>query len=487
VLRPALFATVVLAFGCQDARTSALPPTSIARRATSGPRFAPLSGYESVILKGVPHVHQKPDFCGEAATESWLSALGSPVDQDQVFALSGMPPERGMGATTRELKVALERLGFDIGPVWNFVPAGDASALDAIFAELHGDLMRHVPSIVCMHYDRSPSTTEHFRLVLGYDAATDEVIYHEPAQADGAYRRMARREFIELWPLKYDAQRWTVIRLPLAGGAPAAPPRPRGFTPADFAEHVRQLRRPKGPFTVVVEPPFVVLGDDLPETVKGHAARVVRWAVDRLKRDFFAQEPERILDVWLFKDGASYESNALSLFGERPSTPYGYYSPEHGALVMNIATGGGTLVHEIVHPFMAANFPNCPAWFNEGLGSLFEQADERQGHIVGLPNWRLPGLKRAIRRGTVPSFREFTRTSTHAFYEEDPGTNYAQARYLLYYLQEQGLLVRYFHDFLAHAKQDATGYRSLERVLGNPDMTAFQARWASFVLGLTQS
>ena len=67
-----------------------------------------------------------------------------------------------------------------------------------------------------------------------------------------------------------------------------------------------------GPFTVVVEPPFVVLGDDLPETVKGHATRVVRWAVDRLKRDFFAQEPERILDVWLFKDGASYESNAPS-------------------------------------------------------------------------------------------------------------------------------------------------------------------------------
>jgi len=28
------------------------------------------------------------------------------------------------------------------------------------------------------------------------------------------------------------------------------------------------------------------------------------------------------------------------------------------------------LVHEIVHPFMRANFPECPAWFNEGLASL---------------------------------------------------------------------------------------------------------------------
>jgi hypothetical protein len=115
-----------------------------------------------------------------------------------------------------------------------------------------------------------------------------------------------------------------------------------------------------------VESPFVVLGDDSPEQVKGHASHVVRWAVDRLKRDFFAREPERILDVWLFKDSASYESNAVSLFGERPSTPYGYYSPEHGALVMNIATGGGTLVHEIVHPFMAANFPALPGVVQRG-------------------------------------------------------------------------------------------------------------------------
>ena len=35
---------------------------------------------------------------------------------------------------------------------------------------------------------------------------------------------------------------------------------------------------------------------------------------------------------------------------------------------MNISTGGGTLVHEIVHPFIEANFPACPPWLNEGLG-----------------------------------------------------------------------------------------------------------------------
>ena len=59
--------------------------------------------------------------------------------------------------------------------------------------------------------------------------------------------------------------------------------------------------------------------------------------------------------------------------------------------------GGGTLVHEIVHPFMRANFPACPAWFNEGLASLYEQSAEKDGHIRGLINWRYTALEKAVK------------------------------------------------------------------------------------------
>src|SRR5438309_919668 len=78
------------------------------------------------------------------------------------------------------------------------------AGLRAQFAALHADLLAGVPSIVCMHYDDKPGTTEHFRLILGYDAATDEVIYHEPAVDDGSYLRMKRDLLLQLWPLKYD-------------------------------------------------------------------------------------------------------------------------------------------------------------------------------------------------------------------------------------------------------------------------------------------
>jgi hypothetical protein len=252
-----------------------------------------------------------------------------------------------------------------------------------------------------------------------------------------------------------------------------------------FARHVEKLREraPDG-FTIVVQKPFVVIGDESPQAVRRHAQGVVGWAVERLKGEYFAKDPDEILDVWLFKDDASYRKHAKSLFGDEPATPFGYYSPADRALVMNIATGGGTLVHEIVHPFVRANFPSCPAWFNEGLGSLYEACDEKDGRIRGLVNWRLRGLQRAIREKEVPSFKELMSTSDEAFYTKDRGTNYAQARYLCYYLQEKGLLKRFYDEFSRGVKEDPTGYETLKRVLDENEMERFKSTWEAFVMKL---
>jgi hypothetical protein len=267
--------------------------------------------------------------------------------------------------------------------------------------------------------------------------------------------------------------------------AVAAPAVASAFAPADFVRHVSTLRKtlPRG-FSIVVEPPFVVVGDEPLELVRLRAARTVRWATAQLKRAYFAKDPEAIITVWLLKDAASYERTTLRLFGEQPGTPYGFYSRAKRVLVMNIATGGGTLVHEMVHPFIESNFPGCPPWFNEGLGSLYEQSSERDGGIVGLTNWRLAGLQAAIRRRALPSFKALAAMSSKQFYDEDRGSNYAQARYLLYYLQERGLLRRYYAAFARGRAADPSGHQTLAATLGERDLAAFQKRWEAFVLKL---
>lgn len=459
----------------------------------------------------MPHVRQKPDFCGEACAEMYLRKLGHQIDQDDVFNQSGVDPALARGCITKDMARALPRIGFDVGAVWFSVDAERAEAeLPRHFQALHADLLAGVPSIVCMHYDDQPETTEHFRLVLGYDAETDEVLYHEPAIARGAYRRMPREELLKLWPLKYDEDRWTLVRFRLNPVAIRRVQPVDGFSNADWAQHLIRLKKklPEG-FNFVIEKPFVVIGDESPEDIRRWASGTIRWSIDRLKRLYFKQDPHLILDIWLFKDEESYNKYVKEVFGEEPHTPFGYYSRRHRALIMNIATGGGTLVHEIVHPFIESNFPECPSWFNEGLASLYEQSGEYRGHIWGRTNWRLKGLQRAIEPPKddddedakkkkeepkdetapppeLPSFKTLCETTTREFYREDPGTNYAQARYLCYYLQQRGLLARYYHQFRRDARDDPSGYGTLKSVLGvdEEDMGEFQERWEAWIMEL---
>ena len=293
--------------------------------------------------------------------------------------------------------------------------------------------------------------------------------------------------------LRPSASAWAVaVGVVGLGALLAGRPEAKGASvPANtnFAVHVAELRKtvPKE-FTIIEQGPFVVLGDESPELVRRRAENTVQWAVDKLKRDYFQRDPAETIDIWLFKDDESYRRHARDLFNDKPTTPFGYYSPAHRALIMNISTGGGTLVHEIVHPFMRSNFPSCPAWFNEGLASLYEQSTERHGRIRGETNWRLAGLQEAIRAGRILSFQKLTSLSDESFYGGNGNKNYsqfyAQARYLCYYLQERGLLVNYYREFSTNASKDPTGYDSLKKVLGESDMDGFKKNWEAFVLKL---
>ena len=259
-------------------------------------------------------------------------------------------------------------------------------------------------------------------------------------------------------------------------------------TSSPIEKHLAELKKrlPSKEFSIVVEHPFVVVGDEPKSVVKERSEETVRWAVDRLKKDLFTKDPDEILDIWLFKDAVSYEKHTQLLWGEKPSTPYGYYSSNHKALIMNISTGGGTLVHELVHPFIESNFPACPPWLNEGLGSLYEKCGDEDGYIRGYINWRLPGLQRAIKAGELTSFKDLMAMDAQTFYSDKRGDNYAQSRYLCYYLQQKGLLFKFYKLFQANQQQDPTGYQSLRSVLQESNLKRFQKKWEQYVLGLSE-
>ncbi|MFT5682651.1 MAG: hypothetical protein ACI8RZ_003573 [Myxococcota bacterium] len=149
---------------------------------------------------------------------------------------------------------------------------------------------------------------------------------------------------------------------------------------------------------------------------------------------------------------------------------------------MNIATGGGTMLHELVHPMLHATFPKVPPWFNEGMASLFEQARwDDEGNLNGEVNWRLPGLQEAIATGELPPMSALMAADLATFYNEDPGCNYGQARYLTYYLQEHGLL----NEALQALRTEPADTTAVGSVLGVSSVDAWEQEvWRAWVMEL---
>lgn len=268
----------------------------------------------------------------------------------------------------------------------------------------------------------------------------------------------------------------TAIVLSSLGLAAADP------TDKELQEHAAALEtKLKGQhFTVLVEPPFVVIGDSPPATVKKLTTGFLRSKIVLLEKEYFTKRPDRVLEVWLFSNEKSFRKGAKKFFDDDPETPYGYYSPDDNALIMN-ASGLGTLSHELVHPYMEANFPDVPSWFNEGLASLYEQPGARKGRIVGFVNWRLPNLKREIKAKTLPTMATLLGTTRDQFYEAQYDA-YAFARYIVFYLQEQGKLQDFYKKFLED-KKDLTGITALESVLGE-NLDTFEPKWRKWVLAI---
>ncbi|MHB1033991.1 MAG: hypothetical protein ACYC35_08180 [Pirellulales bacterium] len=247
-------------------------------------------------------------------------------------------------------------------------------------------------------------------------------------------------------------------------GSPAAPQLDKACR-AVAADVSRQLG-PAG--HAIVRPPFVVAGNLSEAELDGWHRRTIGPAARSMASAYFSVPPDRPITVLLFAGARSYSDAAKKLYGEEGVSVYGYYKPNLRTLVMNIDTGGGTLVHELTHALAAFDFPELPDWFNEGLASLHEQCRIREDEsgLEGLVNWRLAALQEAIHENRLRSLASLIGGD---FRGETEALNYAQARYFCLYMQRQGVLGDYYRKFRARHRQDPLGLATVAGVF--PDQT----------------
>lgn len=269
---------------------------------------------------------------------------------------------------------------------------------------------------------------------------------------------------------------------------PASAPAPSYDRAKDLEERKQLAKAELGAKTdtEVVEGVFLVAAPG-GRAALGGATDVTRRALAAYFNGRFHRRPERVVSVYLFGSAAPYDAHCKKLWKTKCDSPYGFYLASARTIVMNVGPGIGTLTHELVHPLVEADFPTAPDWINEGIASLFEQFHlPRPGEIRGSKNWRHPRLAAALgsakerEHASLPALFAMNDTEFRGPRED---LNYATARYLCQWLDERGLLWRFYQRWRDTAATDPTGAQAFLEVTGQTPAQA-NAQWVRWVRAL---
>jgi hypothetical protein len=235
-------------------------------------------------------------------------------------------------------------------------------------------------------------------------------------------------------------------------------------------------------FTAIIAPPFVIAGDGGLAKLRRYRDATILASTRALQATYFEKQPDEPILILLFETEAPYKRLAKKWFNDDDVPHFGFFRHDN-IMLMNVGTGTGTLVHELVHALMKPDFPDVPSWFNEGMASLYEQCSLGGDSITGLKNWRLPALQKAIKDDRLRPLRELIEDPK--FYRQDlVGLNYAQARYLMMYLQETGRLRKYYVSFREGHVGDPMGLKTLEKIVAPQGLEDFEKAWRAWVIAL---
>jgi len=142
------------------------------------------------------------------------------------------------------------------------------------------------------------------------------------------------------------------------------------------------------------------------------------------------------------------------------------------------------LVHEFTHALhhgdqVAAN-QRHPIWLREGLACLFQRSKVREGRLEVLLARDLAGLQDAVRDRKNLSLAALVTTEPEAFLK-DAGLCYAEAHYVMFYLNQLGKLKDFYETYKEGYAKDPSGAAALVQMLGKP-LDEIEADWREWVL-----
>ena len=238
---------------------------------------------------------------------------------------------------------------------------------------------------------------------------------------------------------------------------------------------------------VIVRPPYVLAGDLTDAQLDRQYRETILPTAHALSIMYFDAIPDEPISILLFAREASYRQHAQKLDGSPGASYHGYYRREPRRIILNLATGNGTLAHELTHALAHFDFPEMPEWFDEGLASLHEQCEFSDDglHLTGQSNWRLHYLQPIVRQNRVQSLESLM--SGGSVRPEQQALDYAHSRYLCLFLQQRGLLGPFYRKLRERGPGNASPSRTLRELLQLETLDSFDREFREWVLTLSKT
>lgn len=238
---------------------------------------------------------------------------------------------------------------------------------------------------------------------------------------------------------------------------------------------------------VLVRAPYVLAGDVGLERLEKLHEKLVLPISRALQTSYFDHRPTEPISLVVLSGSKRFREFSAELGGPARNCYSGYYLRERRRVVVNIATGPGTLAHELTHALAHVDCPHLPEWFDEGLASLHEECvySDDGLRLIGRPNWRLQHLVQSLQTGGLPGIESLMTSGD--LRGENEARAYAQARSFCLYLQERGLLEPYYRKLKHTAERDPTGVLALKELLHVDSLDAFDRdfeRWLQRQAGI---
>lgn len=187
-----------------------------------------------------------------------------------------------------------------------------------------------------------------------------------------------------------------------------------------------------------------------PVILRGHLSKRRAQKMERYAREVYRDLARRFLresntkhapvQVCLFDSDRAYHAFARAIQDDRSYSSWGFYLPSKRLVIANLAQSVGNLRHELAHPLLGDDYPDIPAWLNEGIASLYGNVQRRRGGLRFTVNYRLRHLREAKAQGRLPGLSALANSGRAQLYGAEAMTYYALSRYVLLYLDRRDQL-----------------------------------------------